>query len=81
MLYNYQQRVMHMPVKDIVSVGTYPDSNRVASWAQEAVQVMLRQGVMSGATQNGKVMIAPTNTATRSQACSLIAGLLRVENA
>lgn len=81
MLYNYQQRVMHMPVKNIVSVGTYPDSNKVASWAKEAVQVMLRQGVMSGTTQNGKVMIAPTNTATRSQACSLIAGLLRVENA
>lgn len=81
MLYNYQQRVMNMPVKDIVSVGTYADSNKIASWAKEAVQVMLRQGVMSGATENGKIVIAPTNTATRSQACSLIAGLLNVEKA
>ena len=80
MLYRYQQNIMQAPVKDVVAVGTFPDSNKVASWATEAVQAMLRQGVMTGDNTNGKVTISPTNTATRAQACKLIAELLRVHS-
>ncbi|MDO5785134.1 MAG: S-layer homology domain-containing protein [Eubacteriales bacterium] len=81
MLYQYQKKIMNMPVKDIVSVGTYPDSSKVASWAKEAVQVMLREGVMSGVSGNGKTTISPNSTATRAQACKLIAALLEAETA
>lgn len=81
MLYRYQQNIMQMPVKNIVTVGNYPDSNQVASWAEEAVQVMLCEGVMSGISGNGKITISPKGTATRAQACRLISALLDVEKA
>ena len=78
MLYQYQKNVMNMPVQDVVSVGTYSDSNRVASWAKEAVDVMLREGVMSGVSNKGTTTISPNSTASRAQACTLIASLLRI---
>lgn len=78
MLYKYQKNIMQIELQENVTVDTFPDRDEVASWAEEAVQAMLQEGVMSG-VKNGKtgvVNIMPKGFATRAQSCTLIDKLL-----
>lgn len=82
MLNKYQANIMKLDVQQKVEVATYPDSSKVASWAQEAVQNMLVQGVISGTKQSdGTIVIDPKGNTTRAQICTMMSAMLKLAEA
>lgn len=78
MLYQYQAKILKLPFEQVVEVGTYPDSNEIASWAKTAVQTMLMEGVISGSKAGNTVKILPKGNATRAQICTMLSALFRL---
>ena len=77
MLYKYQLNILQLEPKQVVEVGTFPDSGEVASWAETAVQTMLMEGIISGSSVNGTVKLLPKGNATRAQICTMLSALFR----
>ena len=77
MLFKYQANIMKLEPQELVDMADYPDLDTVSTWAEDAVHVMLREGVMSGtAGKNGVAHVSPKGKTTRAQACTLISKLL-----
>ncbi len=57
-------------------VSTFPDSDKVASWAKDAVEWALAMGLISGRTEGGKVNLAPKGNAQRSEMASIFCRFL-----
>lgn len=77
MLYKYQLNILQLEPKQVVEVGTFPDSGEVAPWAETAVQTMLMEGIISGSSVNGTVKLLPKGNATRAQICTMLSALFR----
>lgn len=59
------------------TLGYYPDSNKVSSWAKEAMTWAVANGVVSGvANPNGTITLDPGATATRAQVAQMLMNFL-----
>jgi hypothetical protein len=50
----------------------FPDAAQVPSWADEALQWAVAEGLISGAPQNGKTYLLPNGQTTRAQMASIL---------
>ncbi len=50
----------------------FADSNKIASWAKDAVKVCQRAGIVSGYVEGSKTYFKPQNTATRAEATQIL---------
>lgn len=76
MLYRFQQSILNKAVTDTVTPGTFPDAASVSTWAQEAIDVMVREGIISGAQVDDTVYLMPQDNASRAQASVMLNNLL-----
>lgn len=76
MLYRFQQSILNKAVTDTVTPGTFPDAASVSAWAQEAIDVMVREGIISGAQVDGTVYLMPQDNASRAQASVMLNNLM-----
>ncbi|MDO5785135.1 MAG: S-layer homology domain-containing protein [Eubacteriales bacterium] len=78
MLYHFQQNILNKAVTDKVTPGVFPDAETVSTWAQEAIDVMVREGIISGAQADGVVYLMPQNNASRAQASVMLNNMLNL---
>lgn len=67
MLYRYAEK-MEYDVSARADLSGYPDANRISSWAKEAMQWAVAEGLISG--RAGKYL-APTGNAARAECAAL----------
>lgn len=72
MLYNYAQAI-GATSKNRTGLTDFPDSGKVAGYAQDAMQWAVAEGFISGRAQGGKNYIAPKGTATRAEVAAVLA--------
>ena len=79
MLYSYQTKIMKLDVVDKVTPQEMPDADQVSDWAKEAMDVMMREGIISGDLgDNNVTWIKPQENATRAQAACMLYELLEL---
>lgn len=78
MLYRFQQNILNKAVTDRITLGTFPDAETVSSWAQEAIHVMVREGIISGAQVDDAVYLMPQDNASRAQASVMLNNMLNL---
>lgn len=56
------------------SLSGFPDHTQVGSWATEALQWAVAQGIIGGTTEtaNGPVVLSPNGSATRAQVATIL---------
>ena len=52
--------------------AAFPDRDRVASYASDALRWCLAVGIISGSAENGTVYLAPQGSATREQVAAIL---------
>ncbi len=77
MLYKYQANILNIEPRQVVEVGTYPDSDEISTWAETAVQTMLMEGIITGSKQGDTVKILPKGNASRAQVCTMLSAMFR----
>jgi hypothetical protein len=75
MVRNYSQKVQKNYKKATVDLTTYKDYNKVASYAQTAIQWAVANKVISG--KNNGVALDPKGYATRAEAVAIITNYLK----
>lgn len=79
MLLQYQTNIMQQEPVDKVTPADFADIDSVASWAQDAMSIMCRQGIINGTEQaDGTVLLQPQANATRAQACAMLNNLFNL---
>ena len=58
------------PEKDLL--GNYPDGDKVSSYAKEAMNWAISQGIIMGVAGGGKTTLSPAATATRAQMATIL---------
>lgn len=67
-LYRYAM-YKNYSLSDLVSLADYSDASLIGSWAQDAMQWAVSEGIISGTTET---TISPQGTATRAQAATML---------
>ena len=71
-LYRYAGEYKGLDVSTTGSLDSFPDASSVSSWAEEAVEWAVGEGIIQGVSSSGKMYIKPTSTVTRAQAATMI---------
>lgn len=53
-------------------LGNYPDGDKVSSYAREAMNWAISQGIVMGVADGGKTTLSPAATATRAQMATIL---------
>lgn len=78
-LLKYQTVIMKKAVSDRVTPADYTDADEISDWAQDAVNAMNREGIISGVGQDdGSVQMQPQADSTRAEACMMLYKLLAI---
>ena len=78
MLYQFQQNVLKTAVVDNVTPADFPDAASVSAWAQDAVDAMVREGIIGGSLEDDGVYLMPQDNATRAQASVMLNKMLNL---
>ncbi len=71
MLYRYAEKIGAASSSKTAITG-FPDGNKVAGYAQDAMQWAVAEGFISGRASGGKNYIAPQGTATRAEVAAVL---------
>lgn len=71
MLYRYAE-YKKMNVSQRKNLSSFPDSKKVNSWAKEAMEWAYAEGLITGNSINGKVLLDPQGVATRAQIATIL---------
>lgn len=71
-LYRYCSEYLHIDVSAREDLSSYPDVNKVHSYAKDALSWAVAAGLITGTSSNGTVFLSPTTTATRAQTASIL---------
>ena len=61
-----------MNVSETASLSAYPDAASVGNFAANAMLWAVDNGIINGTTSNGKVLLAPQESATRAQVAAIL---------
>ena len=73
MLYNYAQYKKFKDKKSGTKISSFPDYNRISTWAKEGMQWAVTNHIINGKSGNdGKNLLDPTGMATRAECAQII---------
>ena len=70
-LYRYAKR-NSVDVSKTADLKDFPDADKVASYAKDAMAWAVESGIISGTLKDGKTYLNPTGSATRAQVASIL---------
>lgn len=71
-LYRYTQNYLKLNMSKTANISTFPDYNKVSSYARTAMAWANAQGLISGTAENGIVYLDPLGNATRAQTARIL---------
>lgn len=71
MLYNFAKAIGAVE-KSSTGVENFPDGSKTSSWATDAMNWAIANGIISGSTNGGVTTLNPKDTATREQVASVM---------
>ncbi|MBQ7971328.1 MAG: S-layer homology domain-containing protein, partial [Clostridia bacterium] len=71
MLYRYAE-YKEMNISQRKALSSFPDGQKVNSWAKEAMEWAYAEGLITGNSINGKVLLDPQGDATRAQIATIL---------
>lgn len=72
LLYRYSQTVLGLDVSKTASLKVFPDSDKVASYAQEALSWAVAENLITGSLDGVTVYLLPRGSATRGQLATIV---------
>lgn len=72
LLYRYSQIVLGLDVSKSASLKVFPDNDKVASYAQEALSWAVAENLITGSLDGVTVYLLPHGSATRGQIATII---------
>ncbi len=78
MLYHFQQNILNKAVTEKVTPDTFPDAENISEWAQEAIGIMVQEGIINGAQVDDAVYLMPQDNASRAQASVMLNKMLNL---
>ncbi len=70
-LYRYCKSI-GIDTSDVADITTFPDANKVSSYAYDALSWAVKTGLVTGSASGGKVYLEPQGNATRAQVATIL---------
>lgn len=71
-LCRYTKDYLHLDTSAREDFSAFEDGQRVASWAREAMQWAVAEGLIGGSKEGGKLYLNPQAGATRAQVAAIL---------
>ena len=68
----YAEKIAGKDVSDSSGMNKYPDADKVAKWAKNAMGWAVKNGIISGSKDDGVVVLAPERGLTRAELAAML---------
>lgn len=68
----YAEKVAGADVSDASGMNKYPDADKVAKWAKNAMGWAVKNNIVSGSKDNGTIVLAPERGLTRAELAAML---------